>query len=87
VNRPSVTALRPDHMAEFAPHATLQTEIGKRGNVVRGESSARDGDRERDWRNPGNAGSSEYQEKESNLRLGLFSCIRRRRVTFVLDFC
>jgi hypothetical protein len=28
-----------------------------------------------------------YQEKESNLRLGLFSCIRRRRVTFVLDFC
>jgi hypothetical protein len=50
------------------------------------ESSTRDGDRERDWRKPGNMESSEYQEKESNLRPGLFSCIGRGRVTFVLDF-
>jgi hypothetical protein len=47
-------------MEKFTPHATLQTEIGKRGNVVKGESSACDGDRERNWRNPGNTGSYEY---------------------------
>jgi hypothetical protein len=45
------------------------------------------GDHERDWRNPGNARSSEYQEKESNLHPRLFSYIRRRRVTFILDLC
>jgi hypothetical protein len=48
--------------------------------------SAREEDRKRGWRNPGNVGSSEYEEKESNLHLGLFSYIRRRRVTFVLDY-
>jgi hypothetical protein len=73
-------------MEEFAPHATLQIEIGKRRNVVR-ERAVCDRDRERDWRNHGNAVSYEYQEKESNLCPGLFSFIRRRRVTFILDFC
>jgi hypothetical protein len=70
------------------PHTTLQTEIGKRGNVVKKKkkSSVRDEDHKRDWRNSRNSGSSEYQEKESNFQLGLFSCIGRRRVTFFLDF-
>jgi hypothetical protein len=73
-------------MEEFAPHATLQIEIGKRGNVVR-ERAVHDRDRERDWRNHGNVGSSEYQEKEMKLHPRLFSFIRRRRVTSILDFC
>jgi hypothetical protein len=41
---------------------------------------------EENWRSPKNAGSFEYEEKESNVHPGLFYCIRRRRVTFILDF-
>jgi hypothetical protein len=51
-----------------------------------GESARDGGSRKRIGENPGNAGSSEYREKESNLRPRLFFFIRRRRVTFVLDY-
>jgi hypothetical protein len=67
-----------------ATHNLADKKVGKRGGG--GEERARRGSQKRTGENPGNAGSSEYQEKESNLRPGLFSCIRRRRVTFVLDF-
>jgi hypothetical protein len=71
-------------MVKFAPHITLADKLA-REEMWWGER-ARRGIAKENWRNPGNAGSSEYQEKESNLHPGLFSCIRRRRVTFVLDF-
>jgi hypothetical protein len=85
VNRPSVTALRPDHRRRNSRHTQpLQTNWQER--KCGGGERARRGIAKENWRNPGNTGSSEYQEKESNLRPGLFSCIRRRRVTFILDF-
>jgi hypothetical protein len=67
-------------------HTTLQTEIGKRGNVVRKRAVRATGIAKKTEETLEMQGVLEYQEKESNLHPGLFSCIRRRRVTFILDF-
>jgi hypothetical protein len=60
-------------MVKFAPHATLQTNWQGRKCGKGGEECARWGSQKRTGENPGNAGSFEYQEKESNLHPGLFS--------------
>jgi hypothetical protein len=74
-------------MEKFVPHATLQTNWQER-KCGKEEKSARDRDRRRELEKTlENTGSSEYKEKESNLRPGLFLCIRRRRMTFILDLC
>jgi hypothetical protein len=58
-------------MAEFTPHATLQIEIGKRGNVVR----------KRAVRVTGIAKNTE----ETLETQGVLNT-RKRRVTFILDY-
>jgi hypothetical protein len=58
-------------MAEFTPHATLQTEIGKRGNVV-GERAVR-------------ATGIAKETGETLETQGVLNT-RRRRVTFILDY-
>jgi hypothetical protein len=72
-------------MGKFTPHTILQRK-GKRGSVVRGrEESTRQGSRKRTGETLETQGVLNIGE-ESNLRPGLFFCIRRRRVTFILDF-
>jgi hypothetical protein len=58
-------------MTEFAPHATLQTEIGKRENVV-GERAVR--------------ATGIAKETGETLEMKGVLNTRRRRVTFVLDY-
>jgi hypothetical protein len=72
VNHPSVKL--SDLTTDGGIHATHNlAEKGKKGSVGRVEKgSACDRDRRREPQNPGTTGSSEH---------------RRRRVTFVLDFC